>query len=144
MKQRRAQTKSNGKQQGKASTGREIEKIIVFVTQNVDTSEVEPPVPEGERESHILYCDHCNFCTPDKRYFKKHNTRQCPRKKVAKVYSYTRTVTEIMSTSTVAFSIMNVLSVGKHSCCKTSWYGTREYVKLNNKLYVFSFLLKNT
>ena len=78
MKQRRAQTKSNGKQQRKASTGREIEKIIVFVTQNVDTSEVEPPVPEGERESHILYCDHCRFCTPDKRYFKKHNTRQCP------------------------------------------------------------------
>ena len=42
------------------------------------TSEVEPPVLEGERESHILYCDRCSFCTPDKRYFKKHNTRQCP------------------------------------------------------------------
>ena len=49
MKQRRAQTKSKGKQQRKASTGREIEKIIVFVTQNLDTSEVEPPVPEGEK-----------------------------------------------------------------------------------------------
>ena len=71
MKQRRVQTKSKGKQQRKASTGREIEKIIIFVTQNVDTSEVEPPLPEGERESHILYCDHCSFCTPDKRYFKK-------------------------------------------------------------------------
>ena len=47
VKQRRAQTKSKGKQQTKASTGREIEKIIVFVTQNVDTSEVDPPVPEG-------------------------------------------------------------------------------------------------
>ena len=45
VKQRRAQTKSKGKQQTKASTGREIEKIIVFVTQNVDTSEVDPPVP---------------------------------------------------------------------------------------------------
>ena len=43
IKQRRAQTKSKGKQQKKAS--REIEKIIVFVTQNVDTSEVKPPVP---------------------------------------------------------------------------------------------------
>ena len=78
VKQKRAQTKRKGKQQRKASTGREIEKIIVFVTQNVDTSEVEPPVPEGERESHILYCNCCSFCTPDKRYFKKHNTRQCP------------------------------------------------------------------
>ena len=78
VKKRRAQTKSKGKQQRKASTGREIKKIIVFVTQNVDTSEVEPPVPEGERESHILYCDRCSFCTPDKRYFKKHNTWQCP------------------------------------------------------------------
>ena len=74
MKQRRAHTKSKGKQQRKASTGREIEKIIVFVTQNVETSEVIPPVPEGERESHILYCDRCSFCTLDKRYFKKHNT----------------------------------------------------------------------
>ena len=120
----------------------------------MDTSEVQPPLPEGERESHILYCDHCSCCTLDKRYFKKHNTWQCPLltvvecqnawKKVVKVYSYTRTVTEIMSTSTVAFSIMNVLSVGKHSCCKTSWHGTREYVKLDNKFYVFSFLLKNT
>ena len=78
VKQRRAQTKSKGKQQTKASTGREIEKIIVFVTQNVDTSEVDPPVPEGERESHILYCDCCSFSTLDKRYFKKHNTWQCP------------------------------------------------------------------
>ena len=78
MKQRRAQTKSKGKQQKKASTGREIENIIVFVTQNVDTSEVEPPVPEGERESHLLYCDHCSFCTADKKYLKKHNTWQCP------------------------------------------------------------------
>ena len=78
LKQRRAQTKSNGKQQRKASTGRKIKKIIVFVTQNVDSSEVEPPVPEGERESQILYCDHCSFCTPDKRFFKKLNTWQCP------------------------------------------------------------------
>ena len=75
MKQKRAQTKSNGKQEKKASTGREIEKIIVFVTQNVHTSEVKPPVPEGERESRILHCDRCSFCTPDKMYFKKHNTR---------------------------------------------------------------------
>ena len=78
MKQRRAQTKSKDKQQKKASSGREIEKIIVFVTQNVDTSEVEPPVPEGERESHLLYCDRCSFCTADKRYLKKCNTLQCP------------------------------------------------------------------
>ena len=78
MKQRRAQTKSKGKQERKASTGREFEMIIVFVTQNVDTSEVEPPVPEGERESHILYCDCCSFCTLDKSYLKKYNTRKCP------------------------------------------------------------------
>ena len=59
------------------------------------------------------------------------------------IYSYMKTVTKTMSTNTVAFSIMNVLSVGKCSCCKTSWHGTREYVKLDNKMYVFSFLLKN-
>ena len=70
IKQRRAQTKSKGKQQRKDSTGMEIEKIIVFVTQNVDTSEVKPPVPEGERESHLLYCNCCTFCTVDKRYLK--------------------------------------------------------------------------
>ena len=57
--------------------GKEIEKIIVSVTQNLDTSRLPPPVPEGERLSHLCYCEWCNFSTANKKYFKKHNTRMC-------------------------------------------------------------------
>ena len=39
------------------SGGNEIEKIIVSVPQNLDTSKLPPPVPEGERLGNMSYCE---------------------------------------------------------------------------------------
>ena len=54
-----------------------MHRIIVSIPQNLDTSEVLPLIPEGERQSHLLYCEWCSFTTADKRYFRIHNSRQC-------------------------------------------------------------------
>ena len=53
-------------------------KYIVSVTQNKDTSKELPLVPEGERETRLLYCEQCNFSTTSATYMRVHNTRQCP------------------------------------------------------------------
>ena len=70
-------SKAKPKEQKPSTAEQEIEIIIVSIPQNLDTSDVLPPTPEGERLDHLLYCERCNFSTPDKRYFKKHNTWQC-------------------------------------------------------------------
>ena len=59
------------------SGGNEIEKIIVSVPQNLDTSKLAPPVPEGERLGNMSYCERCSFSTANKKYMRKHNTRIC-------------------------------------------------------------------
>ena len=43
----------------------EFEMPIVSIPQNLDTSHVQPPVSEPERLSHLLYCNRCDFSTPD-------------------------------------------------------------------------------
>ena len=43
----------------------EFEMPIVSIPQNLDTSHVQPPVPEPQRLSHLLYCNRCDFSTPD-------------------------------------------------------------------------------
>ena len=48
----------SGAQDVKSVSGEnEIEKIIVSVPQNLDTSKLPPPVPEGERLGNMSYCE---------------------------------------------------------------------------------------
>ena len=71
-----AQPKATQQQYKPLSAWTEIQRIIVSIPQNLDTSEVLLPVPKGKRESHISYCDRCAFKTGNKRYMNIHNTCQ--------------------------------------------------------------------
>ena len=54
-----------------------LQKILVTIPQNKDTSNEDPPIPKTKRKDHLHYCDRCCFVTKDKAYLRRHNKRQC-------------------------------------------------------------------
>ena len=55
-----------------------IEKLIVKIPQNIDTSKEPPPIPRNQRHLHLHYCNRCSFSTKYRAHLEKHNKRLCP------------------------------------------------------------------